>query len=96
MAVELKAIEKSLPKKGFVKIDQRKHRYFHHEIDGKRTGLYMFVSRGSAHRTIDDSLLKSMKQQLGLDSSSQVRDLFLCPISGKDYVQILKAKNLVR
>lgn len=95
MPVERREIEKSLSKKGFVEVEQAKHRYFHHEVDGRHTGFYTFVSRSPGHKTIDDSLFKSMKQQLGLDNSSQVRDLFRCPISGTDYVRILKAKKLL-
>jgi hypothetical protein len=96
MPVDRRMIEKSLPKKGFVEDEQAKHRYFHHEIDGKRTGFYTFVSRGSGYKTIDDSLFKCMKQQLGLDSSGQVRDLLQCPISGAEYVRLLKAKGRLK
>lgn len=96
MPVERKTIEKSLPKKGFVSVDQSKHQYFHHEVDGKRTGMYTFVSRGTAYKTIDDSLLSSMKQQLGLDSSRQVRDLLECPMSGDKYNEHLRGKGLIK
>ena len=93
MPVELKQIEKSLPKKGFVMVEQAKHRYFHHAVDGKRTGISTYVSRGSGYRTIDDTLIRSMKQQLRLDSSAQARNLFQCPMSGEEYNEILRGKG---
>ncbi len=96
MPIERKTIERSLPQKGFVTAERKKHRYFHHEVGGKRTGMYTFLSRGTAYRTIDDSLLGSMKQQLGLDSARQVHDLLKCPMSGDQYNSHLCAKGLIK
>ena len=93
MPVELKTVEKSLRKKGFVEEERGKHCYFYHELNGKRTGFYTYVSRGTAFKTIDDSLLKSMKAQLGLDSSSEAKRLLECPMSGDDYVRFLQEKK---
>jgi hypothetical protein len=95
MPIERTKIEKSLSKKGFVPAERAKHRYFHHEVNGKRTGFSTFVSRGTGYKTIDDSLLRSMKQQLGLDSTKQVRDLFECPMTGEAYAQALRGKGLL-
>jgi hypothetical protein len=95
MSIERKLIEKQLLKKGFVPVERGKHRYFHHVLNGQRTGLHTFVSRGTAYRTIDDSLFSSMKLQLGLDNSRQVRDLLECPMSGDQYVAHLRSKGLI-
>ena len=95
MPVERKKIEKSLPRKGFVRHDGH-HRYFHHQYRGKRTGLYAFTSHGSQYKTYDDSLLRPMKVQLGLDTLQQVRDLVECPISGEGYLAILRSKGLIQ
>ena len=94
MPVERKKIEKSLPRKGFVRQDGD-HRYFHHEYHGRRTGLCTYTSHGSGYKTYDDSLLKPMKQQLRLDTLQQVRDLFQCPMSGEEYAAILHRKGLI-
>ena len=37
-----------------------------------------------------------MKKQLRLDTISQVVDLFKCPMTEKDFNQILKEKDLIK
>lgn len=96
MPIERKQIEKSLPKKGFVPEERKKHRYFHHVVGGRRTGYSTYVSRSSGFNTIDDSLLKYMKVQLALESSAQVRNLIECPWTGDDYNQYLRSKGLLQ
>jgi len=95
MPVERKRIEQSLPRKGFVRDDSRDHCYFHHKYQGKDTGLWTFTSHGSHYKTYDESLLKHMKMQLGLDTLQQVRELFECPMSKEDYLAILRKKGRI-
>lgn len=96
MDIQRRKIESSLKKKGFVESRGGDHKYFHHEVNGKRTGPYTFTSRGSNYQTYDIKLLKKMKDQLRLDNLQQVRDLFNCPIDGEAYNSVLKCKGLIR
>jgi len=90
MPIKKRIVEKSLCKKGFVKDDSPHHRYFHHEVDGKRTGLYTYTSHGSSHDEYDDGLVKFIKKQLKLNTIKQTKDLLKCPMSGDEYNQILR------
>ncbi len=93
MQIDKRKIKSSLLKKGFVQ-QQGDHEYFYHEVNGKRTGPYTYLSHGSKPKTYGDTLLKRMKLQLRLDSMQQVKDLLECPMSVEDYKSILKTKNI--
>lgn len=93
MQIDRKKIETSLRKKGFVE-ESGDHKYFYHEVDGKRTSAYTFISRGSGYKTYGDALLKAMKMQLRLDSVQQVKQLFECPMDAEEYNSILKQKGV--
>ena len=93
MQIDRKQIESSLRKKGFIE-EKGTHKYFYHEVDGKRTGAYAFTSRGSGYKTYGDSLLKAMKTELRLDSLIQVKRLLECPMDGEEYNTILKQKGV--
>ena len=95
MSIPRRQIETALGAKGFVRRNN-KHRYFHHVYRGKQTGIVTFTSHGPSYKVYDDSLLGAMKRQLGLDTMRQVRDLLLCPISGDEYVRILREKGVIR
>lgn len=95
MQIDRRQIESALKQKGFVSEDKKHHRYFYHEVGGKRTGSYTYVSRGSKFKAYPKTLLKQMRKQLFLDTTSQVVDLFNCPIDGDDYNRILKEKGLL-
>jgi hypothetical protein len=88
-------IEASLLKKGFVRKDGGDHRYFHHQVNGKNTGVYTKTSHGSKYKTLDNSLLAMMKRQLKLDSLNEFRDLVNCPMSGSDYIEKLRVKRII-
>jgi hypothetical protein len=94
LQIDKKEIESSLVTKGFVEEDSH-HRYFYHEVKGKRTGISTHTSHGSDYKTYGDNLLKLMKKQLRLDTLSQVADLFKCPMTDDDYNEILKKKGLL-
>ena len=92
MQIEKKDLESSLPRKGFDRDNSREHHtYFNHRYQGKFTGAYTYVSHGM--KSIGDSIITKMKKQLRLNNSQQVIGLVNCPISGEDYVQILKSKG---
>lgn len=93
MPIERKQIEASLRKKGFVQ-EGGDHRYFYHEVDGRRTGAYAFTSRGTGHKTYTDNLLGAMKKELRLNLLNQVKRLLECPMGGEEYNEILKQKGV--
>ncbi len=94
MQIDRDTIESSLPNKGFVRQDSH-HRFFYHEYHGKRTGAYTYTSHGSKYKTYSDPLFRIMKKQLRLDRVNQVTGLFLCPMDGEDYNNILREKGLL-
>jgi hypothetical protein len=94
LQIDRKEIESSLVAKGFVKEDSH-HRYFYHEVKGKRTGISTHTSHGSDYKTYGNNLLRLIKKQLRLDALSQVADLFKCPMTGDDYNEIFKKKDLL-
>ncbi len=93
MQIDRKTIESSLRTKGFVE-EGGDHKYFYHEVDGKRTGAYTYTSRGSVYKTYGDTLLKRMKIQLRLDSLTQVKRLLECSMDGDEYNSILREKSI--
>ena len=93
MPLERRIIEASLRKKGFIQ-EGGDHRYFYHEVRGKRTGAYAYVSRGSGYKVYSDNLLSAIKKELRLDTLKQVRDFLRCPMSSEEYNSILKSKGV--
>jgi len=89
-----KQIETSLRKKGFVQ-EGGDHRYFYHEVDGRRTGAYAFTSRGTGHRVYDENLLVAMKRELRLNTLNQVKRLLECPMNGDEYNDVLRQKGVL-
>ncbi len=70
------------------------HKYFYHEVDGRRTGAYSFTSRGSGYKTYGNALLKRMRFQLRLDTINQLTRLLECPMDGDEYNEILQGKGI--
>lgn len=93
MPIDRKQIESSLRRKGFVE-EGGPHKYFYHEVNGKRTGAYAYTSRGSGYKTYGDTLLIAMKKELRLDLLNQVKRLLECPMDGEEYNEILKQKGV--
>ena len=94
MQVDRSRIESALATKGFVREDTH-HRYFYHEHKGKRTGVYTYTSHGSKYKTYPDALLRSMRNQLRLDTTAQLADLVNCPMSQYAYNEHLRGKGLL-
>jgi hypothetical protein len=94
MQIPRKKIEKSLKKKGFVN-DQNDHRYFYHEYNGKRTGVYTYTSHGSKYKDYDNSLIKLLKRELKLDSTMDAMNFLKCPMTQQQYEKKLKNKGII-
>jgi len=97
MKLERQDIEENLPDKGFEVNRSGHHIYFHHTLNGKKTGPYTYVSHGSKYRTIDSKggIITSMKKQLKLSTNSQVADLVNCPMDGQEYVRVLQENKVI-
>ena len=93
MQIDRSEIESSLVLKGFTREDSH-HRYFYHEVEGKKSGVFTYTSHGSHYKAYGDNLLKQMRKQLRLDTLSQLADLLKCPMTGADYNEFLKDKKL--
>ena len=95
--MEREKIASSLRKKGFVEdIKGRDHRYYHHQVNGKRTGVRTKLSMGSNYKRLGTPLLAKIKKQLKLDSSKDLADLVNCPMTEDDYIEILKVKDILK
>ena len=92
-SVETKKILKVLPGKGFKLEETTHHTYLRHEHEGKQTGAYTYISRGSALKEYSGDLLASMVRQLKLNKQQDVVDLVECPLDADDYVAVLKKKR---
>ena len=93
MTISRKKIEKSLAKKGFVLNESKDHRYFHLFYKGIDTGVFTYVSHSG--KDIDDYLISKMQKQLRLDNKRLACDLFNCPMSKDDYLDILIQKKII-
>ena len=94
MQIPRKKIEQSLKKKGFVN-DQNDHRYFYHEYNGKRTGVYTYTSYGSNYKDYGMSLIKLLKRELKLDSTMDAMNFLKCPMTQQQYEKKLKNKGII-
>ena len=94
MQIEKRDVESNLPRKGFERDNSRQHHiYFNHRHDGKYTGAFTYTSHSI--KSIGDTIISRMKQELRLNSARQVADLVNCPISSEEYVEILKSRGVV-
>ena len=93
MKVERKDIIKNLPKKGFVRDDNGHHIYFYHQVNGKNTGPYTYVSHDKAKtKTFSDVTL--IRKQLKLDTNKEAVQLIDCRMDGATYQAILRVKGI--
>ena len=95
MPIKKREAENSLRGKGFKDEGKRDHDYFFFYFNGKKTNAYTYFSHGSESEDVNENLFKVMKRQLQLDNSQQVRDLLSCPLEQKQYIEVLKQKNII-
>ncbi len=94
MRIEKKNLVNNLPKKGFVKNEDRHHIYFHHHYGGVDTGVYTYISHGS-RKDYDKRVFSKIKRQLKLDSGQDLVNLVNCPMDEEQYNEILRNKGFV-
>lgn len=95
MQLDRRRIESALSSKGFIEDRAGDHRFFHHEYEGRRTGISTRISHGSGYKTYGDTLLSAMRKQLELDSVAQLADLVNCPMTRDRYNEHLRGKGLL-
>jgi len=95
MNLDRKKFEKNLKKKGFRRDPAKDHIFYHHEYEGKKTGISTHFSHSLSEKDISDDLILLMKRELRLDSTKDVADLCNCPMSKEKYNGILKQKKLL-
>ncbi len=69
------------------------HKFLILYINGEKTGIRTKVSHNN--KGIGEGLISLIKKQLRLDSKAQLVDLKDCPMSYDDYLNHLRAKNIV-
>lgn len=86
-------IRKSLRDKGFQPKQGRKHELWYLWMCGKRTAIKTRVSRGTQYKDYGDDLLSEMKRQLRLPNLSSTTKFLKCPITGAEYLSILREQG---
>lgn len=87
-------IRNSLAKKGF--IEENNDHYFYTLIyKNKKTAVFTKLSKGTHYRTIQQKLLSLMSRQLKL-SNHEFLELVDCDMTGEQYIQILKERNILK
>jgi hypothetical protein len=93
MQREQRKIESALQSKGF-RVDETHHRYFiYHTVDGRRTEVKTYTSRGSKG-SIGQPLLGQMARQCRLPLRSFL-DLVDCPLEREGYEELLHRDGVV-
>lgn len=88
--MEVRKIEKSLKKKGFVRNNKDHKRWIFFTKDGLKTAIHTSTSHG--HKEISKELQSVMARETKL-SNDQFRNLINCSISYSDYQAILEEKG---
>lgn len=70
------------------------HYYFKIYFRGRRIAR-PYCSHGSGGKEISKKALANIKRQLLLDTPRQLDDLKECPMTGEDYFNLLKQKNVI-
>jgi hypothetical protein len=89
MPLKIRDLESSLPNKGFVAEDQKKHRYFKFKYQDKDWGISTFVSHGEKEIK-DPTLIARMAKQVKL-SKKKFEDLVACPLTFDAYLDELRS-----
>lgn len=94
MPIERTKIRASLLGKGF-KEKIGKHDYYYLYVEEKKTSVFTFLSQGSGYREYSNELVGRVAQQMRLTKKELL--LFVeCPLTHKQYVELLKQRNHIR
>ena len=88
-ARKTKEIIKALKKKGFELYPEKKHHQFYYlVVDGKKQTIKTYFSHGK--KEYGSSLMGQIKKQLKFTETQQAEDFFDCPMTGEEYVAMLR------
>jgi len=94
MTVSVRDMERTLLSKlGFVKSEKDHHVYHLLDIDGMKI-IRTKLSHGSRGKSISKGIFGAIARQTALNKS-QLQNAVKCPLSRRDYSDILKEKNLI-
>lgn len=91
---KVKDISSALKKKGFVENPSRDHIRYTLYNNGKKTGVFTFISHGL--KEYGDNLISSVKKQMRLQSKSEFQDFVNCPMTKEDYIKLLIERKQIR
>lgn len=89
----VKDIEKALLAKGFEKATSKQkshHAYYYFKYQGKRTGVYTYLSHGAKSSDYGPQLMNKIKQQLKFEDSKLAEAFLDCPFKEQQYANMLK------
>jgi hypothetical protein len=84
----------ALETKGFVPEERTRHVQYHFLVDGKDTGVFTFVSRGSGREEIGDPLLGAMAHELNI-KKREFEQLIDCTWSESDLAAELARQGVL-
>jgi predicted RNA binding protein YcfA (HicA-like mRNA interferase family) len=91
---KVKDLQKTLLKKGFVVYPEKEHHQFYYlTIDEIKYPIYTYFSHGK--KEYDKNLMSKIKKQLKFPAPEQAEDFFDCPMSAKQYVEMLVETEVI-
>ena len=89
-----KELYNTLLRKGFYEdSNKKKHKFLILRVDGKKANVNTFFSHGV--KEYGSNLMSKIKNQLKFDNSDQAEDFFDCPMSGEEYIKMLKENGTI-
>jgi hypothetical protein len=84
-----------LNKKGFLsKKGKSKHIKYTLYVNGKKTGIYTWISHGLDE--YEDRLLNAMRKEIHLETSQELDDLIECPMSKDALIYLLTKRGEIK
>lgn len=84
----------ALQRKGFHKEESKDHTKYYYYVNGKKTSIHTYMSRGGKKEELSPKLLKKMAIQLKL-KYDEFEDLINCPLSKEDYHHHLVSEGFI-
>lgn len=86
---KVKDMQQVMQQKGFVLHPEKDHHQFYIlHIDGVKQAVKTYFSHGK--REYGNSLMSQVKKQLKFKETAKHEDFFDCPMSGEQYVEMLR------
>ncbi len=84
-----KYLKKVLGKKSFELFPEKNHHQFYYlVVDGVKQNVYTYFSHGK--KEYNKNLMGQIKKQLKFPNTKQAEQYFDCPMSGEQYIKLLK------